>query len=48
MLEHSMVEGFIYPEHLKLLIKTEGIDEMLHELRLYSPPSTLSRWIDRE
>jgi hypothetical protein len=48
MLEHSMVEGFIYPEHLKLLVKAEEIDEILVALSNYSPPSSLSRWIDRE
>jgi uncharacterized protein (TIGR00730 family) len=48
MLEHAMVEGFIYPEHLKLLIKADEIDEILDALSQYSPPSSLSRWIDRE
>ena len=48
MLEHAMVEGFIYPEHLKLLLKAETIDELLFVLRKYSPPPSLARWIERE
>lgn len=47
MLEHAMVEGFIYPEHLKLLINTGTIERMLLELSQYSLPPSLSRWIDR-
>lgn len=47
MLEHAMVEGFIYPEHLGLLVKVDSVEDVLPALNSYAPPSTLSRWIDR-
>lgn len=47
MLEHAMLEGFLYPEHLKLLLKADTLDELLPALEEYTPPSSLARWVDR-
>ncbi|MGA9397199.1 MAG: TIGR00730 family Rossman fold protein [Anaerolineaceae bacterium] len=48
MLQHALVEKFIYPEHLELIqIEHEPVD-LLNALRSYRPPADLPRWIERE
>ena len=48
MIEHAMLEGFLYPEHLELIIKAKSPEDILPALRHYSPPAALARWVDRK
>ncbi len=48
MLEHAKTQGFIYPEHLELLINADTPEAVLSALCEYSPPKSLSRWVDRK
>ena len=48
MIEHAMLEGFLYPEHLELIIKTAISEDILPALRSYFPPAALARWVDRK
>lgn len=41
-------EGFIYREHLRLLIQDEQPEALIDRLGLYQPPEGLQRWVTRE
>ncbi|MBA4421047.1 MAG: TIGR00730 family Rossman fold protein [Anaerolinea sp.] len=47
LFEHAMNEGFIYPEHRDLLAVADTPEALLAALAAYTPPVTLSRWVDR-
>lgn len=48
LIEHALNEGFIYPEHRDLLVVADTPEALLSALATYSPPVTLSRWVDRK
>lgn len=48
MLEHARMEGFIYPEHLDILVRANSVADIIEALGNYSPPASLSRWVDRD
>jgi len=47
VLQHALVEKFIYPEHLELIKIEHEPGDLLNALRSYRPPTDLPRWIER-
>jgi uncharacterized protein (TIGR00730 family) len=47
MVRHALREGFIYPEHERLLISAAEPADLLARLEAYIPPNDLSRWVTR-
>lgn len=48
LIEHSSSHGFLYREHLDLLIRGNTAEELLAGLQAYRPPDGLERWVNRE
>jgi uncharacterized protein (TIGR00730 family) len=46
-LQHALVEQFIYPEHLDLILVDDEPEDLLAELKEYRQPDGLPRWIER-
>lgn len=47
-LQHALVEEFIYPEHLDLVVVEDEPADLLAALKEYRQPDDLSRWVERE
>ncbi len=47
-LQHALVEEFIYPEHLDLVVVEDEPADLLAALKEYRQPEGLPRWIERE
>lgn len=47
-LRHAVDEGFIAPEHARLLVVTEDPEEAVEALLTYQPAVALPRWMGRE
>jgi uncharacterized protein (TIGR00730 family) len=47
-LQHALVEEFIYPEHLDLVVVEDEPADLLAALKEYQQPDDLSRWVERE
>jgi len=47
LLEHGVEEGFVRPQHARLLHIAPSVDELLSAFEVYEPPS-LARWITPE
>ncbi|RMF49546.1 MAG: TIGR00730 family Rossman fold protein [Anaerolineae bacterium] len=47
MVEHAGREGFIFPEHKKLLLHASQPAALLDALEAYQPPAGLERWVAR-
>jgi uncharacterized protein (TIGR00730 family) len=47
-LQHALVEGFIYPEHLDLVLVEDEPADLLAALKTYHQPDDLPRWVERE
>ena len=48
MVQNALDEGFIYPEHLNLLISASEPAALINSLRQYTVPRNLDRWVNRE
>ncbi len=48
MVQNALDEGFIYPEHLNLLMSASEPAALLNSLRQYEVPRDLDRWVNRE
>jgi len=48
MVQNALDEGFIYPEHLNLLMSAAEPAVLLNSLRQYTVPRNLDRWVNRE
>ena len=46
-LDHAVEEGFVRPEHRKLLTVADDPEMLLTEFERYEPPS-VAKWLDRE
>ena len=44
MLDHAVAEGFVRPEHRRLLLSADGPEQLLDALRAFEPPPTRA-WI---
>jgi uncharacterized protein (TIGR00730 family) len=47
MIDHALKEGFIYPEHQRLLIHAPDPETLLDKLSTFQLPSNLDRWLNR-
>jgi uncharacterized protein (TIGR00730 family) len=47
-LQHALVEEFIYPEHLDLVVVEDEPVDLLAALKEYRQPDDLPRWVERE
>ena len=47
LIEHACNEGFIFPEHLDLLVQSEVPQDLLHDLLNFHAPDGLDRWVNR-
>lgn len=47
-LQHALVEEFIYPEHLDLVLVEDEPVDLLAALKGYRMPDDLPRWVERE
>ena len=47
MVKHACQEGFIFPEHEKLLLHAQEPAALLRALQEYRPPDGLERWVAR-
>jgi uncharacterized protein (TIGR00730 family) len=47
MVEHALVEGFIYNEHRLLLHTAQSPEELLDAMLTYQAPEGLERWLTR-
>lgn len=47
-LQHALVEEFIYPEHLELIVVEDEPPALLAALKDYHQPDGLPRWVERE
>ena len=47
-LQHALVEEFIYPEHLDLVVVEDEPADLLAALKEYQQPEDLPRWVERE
>ena len=47
LLDHSIKEGFIYPDHRQLYLSAEDPAELLSKLDAYQPPNSLHLWMER-
>lgn len=47
MIDHAYREGFLYPEHLKLLVHAAEPETLVDALAAYIQPDGLERWLDR-
>ena len=47
-LQHALVEEFIYPEHLDLVVVEDEPVDLLAALEDYRQPDDLPRWVERE
>ena len=47
-LQHALVEEFIYPEHLDLVVVEDEPVDLLAALKEYQQPADLPRWVERE
>jgi len=47
-IQHALVEQFIYPEHLDLVLVEDEAEVLLNIMRTYQKPDGLPRWIERE
>jgi uncharacterized protein (TIGR00730 family) len=48
IVQHALVEGFIYAEHRTLLLSSDQPAELLSMLQTYQKPDNLARWVNRE
>lgn len=48
MIEHAIETGFIYPEHRGLFVVADQPEELLAKMDAFTPPSNMSRWINRD
>jgi uncharacterized protein (TIGR00730 family) len=48
IVQHALVEGFIYAEHPTLLLSSDQPGGLLQMLQQYQAPRNLDRWINRE
>ena len=47
LVEHAIVEGFIYPDHRRLFTSADEPAELLSLLADWTPPENLNLWVDR-
>jgi uncharacterized protein (TIGR00730 family) len=47
LVRHAGREGFIFPEHVQLLVKADTPEKLLENLNSYKRPAGLERWVDR-
>jgi len=47
LIEHASREGFLYSEHRHLLVHSPEPEALLDQLRGYTPPDGLERWVNR-
>ena len=47
LVQHSIAEGFIRPEHLSLIVVESDVSQLLARLATHQLPS-LPKWVDRE
>lgn len=48
MIDHAIETGFIYPEHRGLFVVADQPEELLAKMDAFTPPSNISRWINRD
>ncbi|MBN1372093.1 MAG: TIGR00730 family Rossman fold protein [Anaerolineaceae bacterium] len=47
LIEHASNEGFLYAEHRHILVHSPQPEALLDQLRGYTPPDGLERWVNR-
>lgn len=47
MIDHALAEGFIYPEHRKILLVDDSPTSLLNQLKDFRLPDGLERWVNR-
>jgi hypothetical protein len=47
LIDHSIHEHFIYPEHRELFVCANDADKLIDLMQTYQPPQNLSRWVER-
>ena len=47
LIEHASNEGFLYAEHRHILVHSPQPETLLDQLRAYTPPDGLERWVNR-
>jgi uncharacterized protein (TIGR00730 family) len=47
-IQHALVEEFIYPEHLDLVLVEDEPADLLAVMKEYRQPDGLPRWVERE
>ncbi len=47
MIQHASAEGFIYAEHLDLMVSSASPSELLEQMSAYQTPAGLERWVSR-
>jgi len=47
LIEHARQEGFIYNEHIDLLINESDPQVLLTRMEVFEPPANLERWVQR-
>ncbi len=47
LIEHASNEGFLYAEHRHILVHSPQPEALLDQLRAYTPPDGLARWVHR-
>lgn len=48
MFDNAIETGFIYPEHRGLFVVADQPEELLAKMDAFTPPSNMSRWINRD
>jgi uncharacterized protein (TIGR00730 family) len=48
LIDHALAEGFIYPEHRRLVCQAGQPEDLLFALSQYHPPQGLERWVNRD
>lgn len=48
LIDHALEEGFIYPEHRRLVCQANQPEDLLVALSQYLPPAGLERWVNRD
>ena len=47
LIDHALKEGFIYPEHRRLICQANLPEDLLSSLNLFQPPEGLEHWVNR-
>lgn len=47
LIQHAQEQGFIYPEHRKLICISDNPDELISSLQEFEIPNGLERWVHR-